>query len=500
MEQMTQGEWLQSQLKRAPSFVLASAITAILLLICAVIEYSPAGEPPPTLPPVRADVEQEVTQQFEEIKRNIDPEPSDLEPSDEVFEEPVETVSEVETDIFDEDIDIDDFVEDDSMVTQPTDPVPGEFTALVAVNIPDSGNGRPGSPPFWHRDPNIRPPSMPPGNLDAIHAGLRWLKRNQNTETGGWRAGRGGRDRNVGVSGLALLAFLGYGCTDDPRGELGEFAPTVTKVIEYLIENQEQSHDSERTGWFGGRLYTQGIATMALAEAAEMVRNLYLREKAREAAELGLNYILERQPEHGAFSYTGPGNDISVTGFQLQAIKAAMTAGISIPEENRRRIERLFEISMGADGSTPYRIDPERSVQGRGKLSMTAVLLTGRLWLGQSRRSEACLKQAEYLTRNDQHIDEAKRSNRMYNLYYMSLAMFNMGGRYWREWNHAFHGPLVERQIREEGPDHGSWCPEGDHHATWGGGGRVYTTAMACMTLSVYFRYLPTYQALDRDF
>ena len=88
----------------------------------------------------------------------------------------------------------------------------------------------------------------------------------------------------------------------------------------------------------------------------------------------------------------------------------------------------------------------------------------------------------------------------MYNLYYLSLAMFNMGGRYWSEWNDAFHGPLVERQIMESGPNHGSWCPEDDHHATWGGGGRVYTTAMACMTLSVYFRYLPTYQAIDQDF
>ncbi len=505
MEQLTLGEWVRSQLKRAPSFALASAITAILLLICATIEYAPASEPPPTLPPVRAEVEQEMRQQLEEIDRNIDPEEPELEQTDEMVEEPVESTVDTETDVVDDDFHVEaDFVEDDSMVTQPTDPVPAEFTEQLAAISIDSGSGG-----FRGELSQIRSPAgrrrmarragMHAGTDEAILAGLRWLKNAQNPETGGWDAQRwgGSRSHSGGVSGLALLAFLGYGCTDLPRGELAEFAPTVVKAIEYLIDRQEQSPDSDRLGWFGGRLYTQGIVTMALAEASVMVQNRYLRERAREAAQLGLDYILRLQPEHGAFSYTGPGRDMSVTGFQLQALKAALTAELDVPSEALARAERVLAISMTGRGSTPYRIDPELSQQrGSGKFSMSAVTLTCRLWLGQSRRSEAAQRQAEYLTRNDQHLSQASDPSNLYIIYYTSLAMYNMGGRYWHDWNEVFNEALREAQVKD-GPDAGSWDP-GIHSG--GGarsGGRVYTTAMALMSLQVYFRYLPTYQALD---
>ncbi len=505
MEQLTLGEWVRSQLKRAPSFALASAITGILLFICATIEYAPASEPPPTLPPVRAEIDQEVRQQLDEIDRNVDPEAPELEPTDEMVEESVESMVDTETDVIDDDFHVEaDFVEDDSMVTQPTDPLPAEFSEQLATISIDAGSGG-----FRGELSQIRSPAgrrrmarqagMQEGTDDAILAGLRWLKRVQDRETGGWDARKWGGNRTrttAGISGLALLAFLGYGCTDVPEGELAEFAPTVVKAIEHLIDIQEQSPDSNRTGWFGERLYSQGIATMALAEASEMVQNPYLRQRAREAAQLGLDYILELQPEHGAFSYTGPGTDVSVTGFQLQALKAALTAGLDVPSEALARTERFFSISMHSSGSTPYRIDPERTVQRRGRKrdNMTAVSLTTRLWLGQSRRSEAAQLQAEFLTRDNRHLNVARAGRNVYQIYYLSLAMYNMGGQYWHDWNEAFNEPLREAQVKT-GPHAGSWDPE--KHTRGTQGGRVYTTTMALMSLQVYFRYLPTYQALD---
>ena len=42
----------------------------------------------------------------------------------------------------------------------------------------------------------------------------------------------------------------------------------------------------------------------------------------------------------------------------------------------------------------------------------------------------------------------------------------------------------------KEGPQAGSW----DTNDLWGGhGGRVYTTALATLTLEVYYRFLPLY-------
>jgi hypothetical protein len=42
-----------------------------------------------------------------------------------------------------------------------------------------------------------------------------------------------------------------------------------------------------------------------------------------------------------------------------------------------------------------------------------------------------------------------------------------------------------------DGPHAGSWDPD----PVWGGhGGRVYATAVAALTLEVYYRYLPIHQ------
>ncbi|MFO7900528.1 MAG: prenyltransferase/squalene oxidase repeat-containing protein [Planctomycetota bacterium] len=512
MEQLTPGEWARAQLKRAPSFAVATVVTAALLVVCAMIEYAPASEAPPALPPVRADVEQEERQQIEEIDRNIDPEQPELEPMEDVPEAP-ENQTQVETEIVEDRIPVEaEFIEDDTTVTQPTDPIPESFNKRLAAISIDSGSGG-----FRGQLGKIRSSAgkrqaarmfgMKRGTDKAIMAGLRWLKKAQNKKTGGWDAQKWGanhRNRDAGVSGLALLAFLGYGCTDVPRGRLAEFAPTVVKAINYLIEQQEGSPGEGNEGWFGERMYSQGICTMALAEASELLQNRILRSRARRAAQAGLDYIISKQPEHGSFTYTGPGRvnpggrsscDVSVTGFQLQAFKAALTAKLEVPKEAIARCEKFLSINMCKDGSTLYRIDPRRYVQrGSGKVSMTAASLTGRLFLGHSRHGDDCKSQAAFLTKGDRHVQAAKKAHNLYTIYYMSLAMFNMGGRYWKEWNDAFNDALRERQVKE-GPEAGSWPTDFNYGRH---GGRVYTTAMACMALEVYFRYLPTYKALGK--
>ena len=48
----------------------------------------------------------------------------------------------------------------------------------------------------------------------------------------------------------------------------------------------------------------------------------------------------------------------------------------------------------------------------------------------------------------------------------------------------------------KDGPQAGSW----DTNDLWGGyGGRVYTTALATLTLEVYYRFLPLYVEVAPD-
>jgi len=85
----------------------------------------------------------------------------------------------------------------------------------------------------------------------------------------------------------------------------------------------------------------------------------------------------------------------------------------------------------------------------------------------------------------------------MYYWYYGTLAMFQMGGKSWKQWNAKMKAALLPNQ-RKGGPVDGSlqdvdgsWDP-----VSWlcrHSGTRVYTTAVNALSLEVYYRYLPMY-------
>ena len=83
---------------------------------------------------------------------------------------------------------------------------------------------------------------------------------------------------------------------------------------------------------------------------------------------------------------------------------------------------------------------------------------------------------------------EQKESIDYYYWYYGTLAMYQVGKDYWKSWNVAMKDTLIKHQLqREDGCEWGSWDPD---VAKWGGmGGRVYATAINCLTLEVTFRY-----------
>ena len=72
-----------------------------------------------------------------------------------------------------------------------------------------------------------------------------------------------------------------------------------------------------------------------------------------------------------------------------------------------------------------------------------------------------------------------------YYWYYATLAMFQMGGDFWRQWNKSMKVALVDHQ-RTGGDENGSWDPID----AWGfAGGRVYATAINVLSLEIYYRY-----------
>lgn len=351
----------------------------------------------------------------------------------------------------------------------------------------------------------------------AVETSLQWLALHQNP-AGYWDAdgfsgmcpdgdrctGRSGLIRideenvdrqnaglhaDAGVTGLAILAFLGAGYTH----EEGQYADQVDRALRWLV--REQGAD----GFFGNRatryakMYCHAIATYAMAEALGMQTDRSNDRRLREPLTRAIAYIIDAQnKEDGGWRYIkGQRSDMSMFGWQLMALKSAEIAGIEVPIATRQRLIRfLRERSLGErKGLASYRLLPPEFPALPPTPSMTAEALFCKQMLGLNRSNPQSLEAVEYLM--DRLPD--RRSEDLYYWYYGTLAMYQYGGSEWREWNNRLRDHLVEDQ-RTTGHAAGSWDPK----APWGPyGGRVFSTALSTLCLEVYYRFLPLYQIGD---
>jgi hypothetical protein len=334
------------------------------------------------------------------------------------------------------------------------------------------------------------------GSLDteaAVDASLAWLARAQDLSNGCWSAAawQGGNEtRELGEStsviradtaltGLALLAFLGAGETH----EQGQYQAVVERGLSFLITSQ-----SPQTGSLAGdasryvAMYCHGIGTLALSEAFAMTGDARLRDPLERA----IAFTLAAQNRNsGGWRYQpGDVGDTSQFGWQVMALVSAESSGVTIPVSAWQGARRwLRRASLGTHGGLAcYSL--ERRIPSA---SMTAEALVCRAFLEPDLAPDTLQEAADYVAvhggRADAYMD-------LYFTYYATLALYPLQDARWKAWNERMTIRLLATQ-QPSGPLQGSWDPD----VTWGPtGGRVYTTAMACLCFEIYYRYLPVYE------
>jgi len=360
-------------------------------------------------------------------------------------------------------------------------------------------------------------------HVDDLLEALRWLK-DQQESTGRWKDTKG--SYHTGVTGLALLAFLGFGCTDKYPPE---FSQTVRKAAEYLCSEEVQQKDNtdDKQGWFKVHgykyMYTQPICTMALCGVARMCQGSSLKQQAAHAAQLGFDFIADRQADEGSFGYYGPldsyqgywRGDTSLTAWALQAIAAARVAGLNPANttwsEIDAKVDRYLQPGhcMDSLGRSSYWFNAANHASGG--LAMTPLSLAARMLNGGKSSDAHAILQANYLMNGNRYINHAinRDGKNNYHLYYASLALYRMGGDYWTKWYKGGSGtpsgwegyPKVVLKHKQDGGTDG----EGNRTAFWEidtcwpdacgnsavsgtrAGGRVYTTCMAMLALEAAF-------------
>ena len=338
---------------------------------------------------------------------------------------------------------------------------------------------------FQHDAGQLAAAGGSPDTEAAVKAALAWLANNQERD-GHWsaarhEAGRGnpqlgqergdtGADADTGITGLALLAFLGSGQTHLE----GEHRVVVQKGLEYLLTAQRQDGSLAGNAKLYASMYCHGMATFALAEAMAITGD----QRLRPYLERAVAYTVDAQHARGGWRYQ-PGDlgDMSQFGWQVMALKSAELAGVQVPAITKERaVIFLHSVSSGRTSAlASYRAGE------RVSRTMTAEAMLCRHLLGTHVDPEMNTEAATLLL---QELPSARSVN-IYYWYYGTLALRFSGGRSWQTWNDSLQSELLYTQ-RHEGPQQGSWNPD----ATWGSyGGRVFQTSLSALCLEAYYRY-----------
>lgn len=319
----------------------------------------------------------------------------------------------------------------------------------------------------------------------AVERALEWIVRHQ-FDDGGWRLqfhdgpcdGRCGNEGQMespnAATSLALLALMGAGYTS----ESGPYQDEISAGLDFLIARMRSTSygGSFREGERG--MYSQGLATMALSEAYAMTEKSSLAAPIIDAIE----YIEKAQHGRGGWRYeAGFPGDMLVTGWQLMALKSAQQAGFEVDPEVLKKVGRFVD-SLEVTQAGLYRYGPERS---GAEQASTAVGMLMKMYLGERRDHPNLREGALYLS------DMEPSADNIYYNYYATMVLHHRRGRHWKQWNPKMRDFLIGQQVRR-GHEEGSWHFE-DRLGTGRQGGRLYSTAMAAMTLEVYYRFLPLY-------
>ena len=336
----------------------------------------------------------------------------------------------------------------------------------------------------------------------AIERGLQFLAKYQRPD-GSWHLEdfeEQVRMRSpTAATALALLSFQGAGYTHQQF----KYESVCKGALGWLIKQQQSNGDlyvrtdniSNANAW----LYSHSMATLALCEAYGMTQD----EAVRGAAQRAVDFLVESQdPVGGGWRYSPRiGSDTSVTGWVMMALKSAELSGLEVPRETYAGLQKWIENSQAKDTPYLYRYNWLANTPSteHGRIPtpvMTSVGLLIRLYTGWKRDNEQMQKGVAWLLeRLPAEGTRQSPSRDTYYWYYATQVIFHAGGESWKRWYGALYPMLIRTQI-ESGDYVGSWDPGGTVPDAWGAfGGRLYVTTLNLLSLEVYYRHLPLYEA-----
>lgn len=286
---------------------------------------------------------------------------------------------------------------------------------------------------------------------------------------------------NTAMTALAMMSMAAVGHQPTDRTTIGR---GMRRALEFVLQPERQ-FKGYYFGGDGSRMYGHGITTLALSELQGMGVDKRQDRRLRKAVRQGVRLILasqnveKRDRDRGGWRYSPSAgdSDLSVSVWQVMALRSARNAGVRVPKEAiDAALDYLARCYDGGRGGFGYQ-PGSRSTYAMTSAGLLSMQVCGRYDADEVRGA------ADWLIDDELNFHDHWF---FYGTYYYAQGMYQRGGEYARRARSRVEKVLLQRQARD-----GSWTASSgkERHA-----GRVYATSMAILSLSVKHHYLPIYQ------
>lgn len=292
--------------------------------------------------------------------------------------------------------------------------------------------------------------------------------------------GAGPPEAHVAATALVTLVYLGAGETH----QSGNYKETVRGALEWLVRQQRAD------GFIGDRAAPCAalghvLAACALGEAWGMTQSARWEPAARQA----LAALAALQRPDGSFAEAGSREGSVILGtFAVTAWRSARMGALPVPAALGPRYLAWLDAHSDAATSAPSLSAEETALypfgRTRGARIAAACALFSRILVAgerpdtpETRRAEAILLDDLPRWSVDDHPEDAL------GIWIGTMAMYQRGGAAWKRWSAAMESCLMGQQGVGDACSRGSWDAAPEE------AGRLLTSAFACLSLEVFYRY-----------
>ncbi len=331
-----------------------------------------------------------------------------------------------------------------------------------------------------------------PQSEQAVQRGIDWLTNNQGPE-GNWTS------NDLGLVSMGTLAYLAAGHLPGH----GKYGQSCQRSLDFVVRNAKPSGLLNMADQRRG-MYNHGLATFVVGQAYGMSGD----GRIGPLMDRALKLISQTQCADGGWDYVARpqarGHDLSLAVMQAKALRSAVDSGLEVPPEvidmAIRSVRQHYTprgCSRDADEEEQKKHPGQFTYNQGGGNASVAMAAAGVVCLQEFAQYDDWRIEKNMLVIADAIREKTKQKSTSppfdaYTTYYVGQALYQVGGKHWKEHYPPLRDSLVACQVQsDDSAQDGKWAANG---RVGGKPGDLYMTAVACFILAMPNRYLPILQ------